>query len=247
MQSQVRSEMEVRESALEDTGGNLRFLHALLAEVQLDRTSRVLEIGCGTGALGEFLAAATGAKVYGTERSAELSLIANRRIPCIYYPDGGLPVLDSPLDLIYCKDVLMMIKNKRQFFREVRCRLVKGGAFCTYLPDEGDIETKQLFNFISAGKAESRRCYGTIEGNIALLGECGFEDVRTKRLLLGNIQINETYVHKHWNGFFSNTDISTYERERKTGLVNLLDCIQNLDTFGILAHYEWERTMVIAR
>src|SRR5437762_13397449 len=90
-----------RIKSLDDTGGNLRFLQALLAEVQLDSTSRVLEIGCGTGVLGQFLEAATGAKVYGTERNADLSVIATRRFRCLCYPYGSLPILVSPFNPTY--------------------------------------------------------------------------------------------------------------------------------------------------
>jgi SAM-dependent methyltransferase len=239
--------MENRIINLEERGGNLRFLQAVLAHISLTNGSKVLEIGCGTGVLGEFVGAVTGATVYGTERSARLALLASRRIRCIYYPDGSLPVLVGPFDLIYCKDMLMMVDDKRAFFRSVRSRLFSGGAFCTYLPDEADYDAKHLFKFIRCGKEESRRRYGTITDNLALLEECGFKDVKTVRLFLGTVQMNENYVRRHWDGYFSNSDSAVYEGERFAGLSTLWECIDHLEAFGILAHYEWERTMVIAR
>jgi hypothetical protein len=143
--------------------------------------------------------------------------------------------------------MLMMVKDKRQFFREVRCRLVKGGAFCTYLPDSGDYEAKQLFKFVPAGKRESQRRYGTIGDILALLAECGFKDLKTARLTLGTVQMNDNYVDRHRDGYFSNSDSAAYDEERKNGLDNMLNCLTQLEKFGVLAHYGWERTMVIAR
>jgi SAM-dependent methyltransferase len=238
---------QTRTGNLEDRGGNLRFLQAMVAEVPLAHDSKILEIGCGTGALGMFLGAATGAEVYGTERSPELAAIASTRIHCLLCPDGNIPETLDPFDLIYCKDIMMMVDDKRRFYRSVRSHLRDGGTFCTYLPEESDHQRKPLFNFIPCGLETSRLSYGSLEENLKLLKECGFERTSTRRLFLGSVEMNESYARRHWDGYFSNSDLHVYEGERASGLGKLIDILNELEDFGILASYEWERTMVIAR
>lgn len=232
---------------LEDTGGNLRFLQAILAAVALSPSSRILEIGCGTGALGMLLGAVTGAKIYGTELSAELTAIARTRMHCLHCPQGNIPEIFGVFDLVYCKDMLMMVADKRRFYSSIRCRLRPGGAFCTYFPDEADYFQKPLFSFVPSGLAASRLCYGSLQENLRTLKECGFERIHTERLFLGSVQLNEAYVRRHWDGYFSNSDSSDCENERQSGLRELLDAIKQLEDFGILAHYDWERTMLVVR
>ncbi len=238
---------QTRPDDLEERGGNLRFLQAILAEVPLVHDSRILEIGCGTAVLGMFLGAVTGAEIYGTERSLELESIANTRIHCLFCPDGNIPERLEPFDLIYCKDTLMMVNDKQRFYSSVRSHLRDGGAFCTYLPDESDHQRKPLFSFIPCGLETSRFSYGSLEKNLELLKECGFENVFTRRLFLGSVEMDEKYVRRHWDGYFSNSDSHVYEEERAAGLSKLREVLTKLEDFGILVSYEWERTMVIAR
>ena len=236
-----------RFDSLEETGGNLRFLQAILTEVPLTAESRILEIGCGTGALGGFMSAAVGAEVYGIELSAELAVIAGNRIQCFHSPEGNIPEALDLFHLIYCKDMLMMVTDKKKFFRSIRLRLRDGGAFCTYMPAEYDYQKKPLFSFVPCSLGTSRVSYGSLENNLDLLKQAGFKTVRTIRLLLSSIQMNESYVRRHRDGYFSNSDLHAYEPERSAGLGALLSVANSLEDFGILAHYEWERTMVVAQ
>jgi hypothetical protein len=115
------------------------------------------------------------------------------------------------------------------------------------VPDEHDMMTKPLFKFIPCGLAASRRCYGNIDDNIELLAGCGFTDVRTLRIPLGTVLMDENYVHRHWDGYFSNSNIPAMNHERRAGLSALREGLNTLLDFGIMVHYEWERTMVVAR
>jgi 2-polyprenyl-3-methyl-5-hydroxy-6-metoxy-1,4-benzoquinol methylase len=236
-----------RESHLEERGGNLLFLQALLTEVNLNRHSRILEIGCGTGVLAEYLGVLTGAEILGTELSEESARIANQRISCYHCPTGELPSNIGYFDLIFCKDVLPTIEDKRWFFKAIRSLLKPQGTFCTYMPNDIDFLTKPLFRFIPGSLSASQACYGSIAETIELLSECGFRQTQTFRISLGTVPMDERYVHKHWDGYFSNSDLPEMSEGRIHGLNTLLGKLKILLDFGILAHYKWERTMLVAR
>ncbi len=232
---------------LEARGFNLRFLQAMLVRVTITRNSRILEIGCGTGVFAGLFQAATGAHIQATELSAELAEIASGRVHCFHRPDGNIPENCGRFDLIYCKDMLMMVGDKRKFYESVRSHLARGGVFCTYLPEAKDYNEKLLFDFIPSALETSSVSYGSLEDNLLLLKQCGFKNVETERLLLDQVQLNASYVQRHLDGYFSNSDSETFQEERQKGLLDLLTNLNHLEGFGILAHYQWERTMVVAR
>lgn len=235
-----------RESYLEDTGGNLRFLQALLHECPMGPRSRVLEIGCGTGALAYYLARCTGATVIGTEQSRQAAQIAATRVRCLWLPDGSLPN-EGSFDLIYCKDVLPMIDDKPAFFALVRRLLRPGGTFATYIPEATDFIEKPLYHFIPGSRERSIERYGPASTMIRGLQDSGFLNVHTFRLFLGTIPIGFRYIDKHMDGFFSNTEGSGFDRNRRNGLSRLRMAVEDLGKHGIPLHYQWERTAVIAR
>jgi SAM-dependent methyltransferase len=238
---------EARRRQLERRGGSLHFLQAVLSEVRLGKGSRVLEVGCGTGVLAEYFSAATGADFFGTEMSEARALAAGERVRCVYSPGGELPRALGPFDLIYCKDVMPEVGDKRKFYTDVCSCLAEGGVFCTYLPEDNDLTAKPLFRYIPCGLDASRDCYGGVEENVRLLCECGLGDVRTRRLSLGTVQMDEEYVRRHWDGYFSNSHDRSFDEERRDGLTRLRDALITLSDFGILAHYEWVRTLLVAR
>jgi SAM-dependent methyltransferase len=235
-----------RESHLEDMGGNLRFLQALLHECPIGSESRVLEIGCGTGVLACYLAKCTGATVIGTEQSWQAAQIASTRVRCLWLTDGSLPNEDF-FDLIYCKDVLPMINDKPNFFTSARRLLRPGGAFASYIPEVTDFIEKPLYHFIPSSRERSMERYGPISAVIHGLQDSGFLNVHIFRLFLGTIPIGFRYIDKHMDGFFSNTEGSGFDRNRRNGLSRLRMAAEDLGKHGMLLHYQWERAAVIAR
>lgn len=236
-----------REAILEDEGGNLRFLQALLHEFPLDSRSRVLDVGCGTGLLGQYLAACTGAEVVGTERSRDACNIALQRMRCIFSKDGALPANMGLFDLVFCKEVIPLIEDKQRFVSEVFDVLLPKGGFMTYLTEEMDIEEKPLYKFFPEGQQITRDCYGTVNGLCEALYAAGFPDVRTFRLFLGTVQMGHEYAIKHMDGFFNNTESAALDRQRKIGLGKLRKFASNMQELGLRLDYQWERTVVVAK
>jgi SAM-dependent methyltransferase len=93
---------------------------------------RVLDIGCGYGFLGEFLArrgfAVTGVDRHGTAHSPDVEFIPADL-------DSGLPATGERFDFILCADVLEHLREPERMLRECRRRLKPGGVLIASLPN----------------------------------------------------------------------------------------------------------------
>jgi SAM-dependent methyltransferase len=242
----MHKQLSSREVALEDSGGNLRFLAALVANCNLKPGSCVLEIGCGTGVLGQSLSAVTGARVFGTEINPVAWAEANKRIEALHVADGEIPN-GRLYDLVYCKDVLPMVRDKRGLLSAVRKVLKIGGEFITYIPTAVDFEEKPLYAFIPGSEVRSKASYGSVSSLIELLKDTGFSTVCTERIFLGPVTLNTQYALKHADGFFNNTDQSALESQRNEGVKKMQGLATDCARYGAILSYDWERTLVIAK
>jgi SAM-dependent methyltransferase len=104
------------------------------------RTSSVLELGCGTGAITEAVAAAArqhvaGARIAGVDASTRMLAIARKRDPTIEWLAGDLraPPVDGRFDLVLCPfNTLRLLRRDddlRRAFTSVRALLAEGGRF----------------------------------------------------------------------------------------------------------------------
>ena len=232
---------------LEENGGNLLFAQALLHNAMVTKRSRILEIGCGTGIFGEYFAAITQAKFIGLEQSLTMAQIARERIKCIYVPNGIIPHKIGLFDLIYCQAVLPLIDNKDHFYKMISHHLEGGGVFSSYLPSIEDIIAKPLHNFIPLVAESSISRYQSMGKNINLLYNAGFNKVKTLRISLGSVWLNEYYISKHRDGYFSNAKKISINERRAKSLMKMQTSLNTLSDYGITSHYEFERTMIIAQ
>ena len=235
-----------RRDFLEDSGSNLRFLSALLSWSQLGPNHQALEIGCGTGVLAEAFSAATGARVCGTEKDEAAWRRARERIDARHLPEGTIPKGEL-FDLVYCKDVLPMIRDKLSFASSVRSVLKPGRLFLTYMPDDFDYRDKPLYAFVANSEARSRFAYESLASVVETFRATGFDHVHTERLYLGSVAFGTAYAAKHADGFFNNTDVSELYVSRTNGISSLHRFAEAIARYGGRVDYEWERTLVIAR
>ena len=230
---------------IEEYGGNLLFLNELINTIQFTPNPKILDIGCGTGTLAQYLSFQ--AEIIGIEKSRKRSAIASQKIQCFYSRKGNIPQQIGPFDLIYCKEVLPSVRNKLKFFKSIRYNLKKSGTFCTYLPHKKDIVTKPLYRFTPSDTPSAISTYGSISNNVRLLKDAGFTHITKIRIPLGSVWLNENYVVKHWDGYFSNAEEQRVNKKRISGLNKMLMSINTLLNSGITVHYEFERTLLIAK
>jgi ubiquinone/menaquinone biosynthesis C-methylase UbiE len=103
------------------------------------RGQRVLDIGCGLGAIDVLLIAQHGA-AHVTGIDLEPDLIAKARaraaqaglagqVDLLQVTPGPLPFAEASFDVVFSKDSLVQIPNKPALFSEVQRVLVRGGRF----------------------------------------------------------------------------------------------------------------------
>ncbi len=244
----INTQLETpRETFLEASGANLYFLDRVLQSIESMGKGRFLEIGCGTGIFSQSLAAASGMTAYGTEISQTAHAIASKRLHCSLVSGIELPFEDGFFSLVIAKDVLPMIKNKNKWFKEIYRVLDKDGLFISYFPNDKDFSEKPLYAFIQGSVSASIQSYGQPYQIIDAMVEAGFQKPCIDRLFLGTVRFDISYIDKHFSGFFNNTEAGKYQVSRVRGLVEGANGLAALSAAGIMAHYEWERSVVIGK
>lgn len=119
---------------------------------RLDRSARVLEVGCSGGVLIDSLRQQGLSDVYGVDISAEAAALCRRRgIPGVFVTDGGRLALGAEeFDVVIASDVLEHIDGEHLALREWHRILRPGGTLVVFVP---------AFNFMWSAHDEINRHY----------------------------------------------------------------------------------------
>lgn len=162
-------------------------------QARLTTARRILEVGCGTGALLENLPAQTGAAIHGADRNLSTVMEASIHAPgaSLLCADGHfLPYSNSSFDLVFCHYLLLWVKNPKQVLAEMRRVTRVGGAVLALAePDYGGrIDYPPALEQLGHWQAESLHQQGAdpqMGRKLAgLFAGAGFRQVQTG--ILGN-------------------------------------------------------------
>ena len=103
----------------------------LFNRLQIDRSSRILEVGCGTGAvlLDLDLASGNGSQVFGLDLNEEYLQLARNHLPHVHLVAGDgfdLPFPAQAFDLVYCHFLLLWVREPIEILREMK-RVTRSG------------------------------------------------------------------------------------------------------------------------
>ncbi len=134
----------------------------LLSSRELRATSRVLDVGCGTGNYIIALKQAAGCACWGTDPSAQMLAQARRRGQGISFEQGRAEKLEFPnrfFDLVFSVDVIHHVSDRPAFFREAHRVLRKQGQVCTVTDSEWIIRHRRPLTayFAETVKVELQR------------------------------------------------------------------------------------------
>lgn len=154
------------------------------------RGTRVLDIGCGLGAIDVLLAREHGARkvtgidlepdllAKGRERVARAGLV--ERIELLQVTPGPLPFDAARFDVVFSKDSIVQIPDKPVLFAEIHRVLVPGGRFIAgdwLRGGEGPYSPEMLEYFRLEGITYN---LSSPEASAAALGSAGFRDVEIR-------------------------------------------------------------------
>lgn len=149
-------------------------LEALIEHGNVNRASRVLEVGCGTGNYIRAIADATGAICTGVDPSREMLRRARTEFgwpkdranaaerPDVTFIEGraeDLPLADRQFDLVYSVDVIHHVENRDAASRELARVLKPGAAAMVVTESEADLRhrTPQITYFPDTIEVELKR------------------------------------------------------------------------------------------
>jgi len=165
---------------------NLR--NYLFDKAGLAAAHRILDLGCGTGALLEGFPATAGAAVHGADLSLPSVMEASLHAPNVHLlcADGAaLPYADATFDIIFCHFLLLWVNNPRQVLSEMRRVTRPGGSVLALAePDYGGrIDYPPQLAELGRWQADSLRGQGAdpeIGRKLAgLFARAGLRDVGT--------------------------------------------------------------------
>lgn len=116
-------------------------LRALIAGGEITPTSRVLEVGCGTGNYVNALQGA-GCARWGIDPSEQMLGWARRRSREVAFQQGAAEQLDFPdasFDFVFSVDVIHHVRDRAAYFGEAARILAPGGRLCTVTESVDDI------------------------------------------------------------------------------------------------------------
>ena len=115
--------------------GNIKKVQSALQQIEIEKINNVLELGCGTGFVSEFLADSYDFNVYGTDFDTEQIQIARKLQPKSEHlhfqveDAAKLSFKDSSIDLVLSQNVFHHIPNWEDAIREIVRVLRSGGYF----------------------------------------------------------------------------------------------------------------------
>jgi SAM-dependent methyltransferase len=164
----------------------------LLLTGRIGATTRVLEVGCGTGNYITTLDALVGCPCSGLDPSAEMLAQAERDAGSVRFATGrgeALPYADGAFDLVFSVDVIHHVADRASFYREAFRVLSPDGRVCTVTDSELTIPRRvPLTKYFPETVPHELRRYPSSATLHGLMSEAGFallpdEDASFDRLI----------------------------------------------------------------
>jgi len=147
-------------------------------------TSRVLEMGCGTGNYIAALQAEVGCPCWGIDPSAEMLAQARGRVPAVHLIQGRGERIDldpASFDLLFSVDVIHHVADHAAYYREAYRVLAPGGRICTATDSAWIIRHRQpLSTYFPETVPPELARYPRIAALRAHMAAAGFDDLEER-------------------------------------------------------------------
>ncbi len=131
---------------------DVALLNCFLQEIELDPSTTVLDIGCGTGNYADLIQRLTQAQVYGVEPSAGMRDKAQQKNEALIIKTGDsehIPFADNLFNFIYMTDVIHHVPDIDTMFVEIYRVLKDKSKLCIITQSHKQIEQRPIVQFFS--------------------------------------------------------------------------------------------------
>jgi ubiquinone/menaquinone biosynthesis C-methylase UbiE len=151
-------------------------------------TTRILEVGCGTGNYVVALEALAGCPCWATDPSEQMLAQARRRSDRVRFQAGRAEALEFPpetFDLVFSVDVIHHVGDRPAAFREAHRVLAQGGKLCTVTDSEWIVRNRQpLAAYFPETVAVDLARYPADGDLDEAMSQAGFDLIERKRVEL---------------------------------------------------------------
>lgn len=164
---------------------------------------RVLDVGCGLGGTGRYLAAAVGCRTTGVDLTEEYCRTAEMLSARLGLADRtefrtgsalALPVLDAAFDVAWTEHVQMNVADKERFYGEMRRALAAGGRLAFHDVFSGEREGV-LYPVPWAADAAINHLM-SVDDLRSLLADQGFREIRWQDKTAASIAFFRTVLDR---------------------------------------------------
>lgn len=177
--------------------GDMATINRIIQEGRIDSTTKILEIGCGTGNYTELISKATNAVVYGLDQSTGMLEKAKAKNSDINYIKGNAVYLDCfgelEFDAVYMVDVIHHIKDINTMLKNIFRILKKGGSLLIFTDTHEHISNRLTTKYFPETLKVELNRYQSSEEIIASLSHSGFTSIKSDNIVLGD---DENYGEK---------------------------------------------------
>jgi len=149
---------------------------------EINETSRVLDVGCGTGRFPLAILSLKKASIYCLEPSDEMLKKAvekdeSKKISWVQGDGEKLPFRDNFFDCVYMTLVIHHIENRESALREIYRTLKKGGN-CAIMTNSHYRMKRHIIRFFPGVVAIDLKRFPTVPSLKSLMARVGFRNVR---------------------------------------------------------------------
>jgi ubiquinone/menaquinone biosynthesis C-methylase UbiE len=245
--------MKIDYSAIADDYDSFRsnspeYLEILMQRCDIKPSSRVLDLGCGTGTAAGYITKSTSARVVGVDASIGMLQTARSKddsLPYVNADAARLPFPDGSFDAIYSIYMLHHLPDPLPAVQEC-FRVLKRGQLVLVTSSHRQIESyhPKLQEFFPDYVGIDKQRFHDIPVLKKALKQAGFKDISTEESTTNRVDIDKSLIQKIECKYVSTYHLIPTEKF-KAGLQKLKQFVATHK--GPPLHQYWNCTLITAR
>lgn len=230
-------------------GANVKptIANTIINALNIDSTSSILELGCGTGGDARFIKNKTNAEITGVDINKYVIEFAKNHIPILEFDLtlSPYPLNSLIFDGVFCINLLQLIPDKKTLFEEIYRVLKPNGAFFSMITTKEQILNRYINKYFPSLENIELQRHLFQEDLILLLESVGFKNIEVVSIDFDICTINRDYLNRLKSGILSSL-LLLNEEDRNNGLKNLEKDICEFEDANSFPKYKRVRSAIVA-